>query len=147
MFGMRVTQRRVLASLVTAFALLGGSEASGAADGPIAVGEISQPPSSFGIDAAGLRNAAEVEIRQMDASLLRNRRRVVVSIALTKSAVDPIVCTVNAAVRDARTGAMLVIIEADARYEGPVSTEMRKQVANAAVRRAVRRIPPMLRTK
>lgn len=125
-------------------ALLVSGEAR-AADLPIAV-EVTQPPENIGIDASVLRATAEGEIRQIDASKLS--RRVVVSFALSRAAVEgPFACTVNAMLRDAKTGVMIAIIEAGAQAEGPASPELRKQVAHAAVRSAVRRIPRALGAK
>lgn len=116
-----------------------------AADAPIAVGEITPPPASSGIDASVLRDAAAAEIKQIDPSRLPLRRKVVVSLALTRAVAEKTIsCTVNAMVRDAHTGVMIAIIEAGAQAEGPASAELRKQVAHAAVRSAVRRIPRAL---
>ena len=47
--------------------------------------------------------------------------------------------------RDARTGVMIGIIEAGASADGPAtSVEVRRKVASAAVRSAVRRIPTLV---
>jgi hypothetical protein len=144
---LRTVRSLPFAVLLASAVVLGGKNAD-ATDAPIAVGEVSTPPISSGIDAAMLRDAAEGAIRQLDTSTLRDRRRVVVSFALTRAAVEgPIVCTVNAMVRDARTGTMIAIIEAGARAEGPGSAEIRKQVAQGAIRSAVRRIPSALGAK
>jgi hypothetical protein len=122
-----------------------------AVDPPIAVGEVSTPPANTGIDAASLRDAADAEIRQIDHSKIpadARHKSVVVSFALTKAMVEgPIDCTINAMLRDRKSGAMIAIIEAGAHAEGPVSPELKKQVANAAVRSAVRRIPTALGAK
>ncbi|MCW5833424.1 MAG: hypothetical protein KIS78_13560 [Labilithrix sp.] len=116
-----------------------------AADESIAVGEVTPPPAGSGIDVSLLRDVAAAEIRQIDASRLRDRRKVVVSFALTGAVAErTIACTVNAMVRDARTGVMIGIIEAGAHADGPVSAELRRQVARAAVRNAVQRIPRVL---
>jgi hypothetical protein len=122
-----------------------------AVDPPIAIGEVSPPPANTGIDAASLRDVADAEIRQIDASRIpidARRRAVVVSFALTKAMVEgPIDCTINAMLRDRKTGAMIAIIEAGAHAEGPASAELKRAVANAAVRSAVRRIPTALGAK
>jgi hypothetical protein len=117
-----------------------------AAEAPISVGEVTAPPPGSGVDAIGLRAEATDEIRHIDASQIPNRRKIVVSLSLTKSAFaeKTTVCTVNAMLRDAETGVMIAIIEAGAQAEGPASVEVKKQVANAAVRSAVRRIPRAL---
>jgi hypothetical protein len=143
----RLRSLLTLSTLTTLFAattITGEAAATDAA--PIALGEISQPAPSAGLDADVLRATAKDEIQLIDASKLPSRR-VVVSLALIRSASnseDLVVCTVNAMLRDARTGAMIAFIEAGAHAEGPVSHELRKQVANAAVRSAVRRIPHAL---
>jgi hypothetical protein len=106
---------------------------------------VTTAPEASGVDAAALRDTAEGEIRQIDVASLRAQRHVVVSFALTRAAADgPVVCTVNAMLRDARTGVMIAIIEAGATAEGPGSPELRKRLAHAAVRSAVRRIPSAL---
>jgi hypothetical protein len=125
--------------LCAAVVVLGGNEV-GASAAPIAVGEVSPPPSS-GIAEAGLRVTAEHEVRQIDTSRIPNGRRVVVSLALQAMTEQPVSCTINAMVRDAKTGAMIAIIDAGSHAEGPASAELRKQVAHEVVRRAVRRIP------
>ena len=139
--------RALAVSVVLALAITAASDAD-ATDAPIAVGEVAPPPAGSGIEASVLREAAAAEIRQIDVSRLRDRRKIVVSLALTRAvAENPFACTVNAMLRDARTGAMIAIIEAGAQAEGPASLELRKQVANAAVRSAVRRIPRVLGDK
>lgn len=139
---------RLLAAVTVAATLFTGSADALAADGPVAVGEISPLPSGSGTDAAVVRDVAASEIRQIDLSRLAGRRKFVVSISLTKItkalADGAVACTVNAMLRDARTGAMIAIIEAGAQADGPSSTELRKQVAHAAIRSAMRRIPKAL---
>jgi hypothetical protein len=121
--------------------VLTGPEAH-AKEPPSAVGELSTPPATSRGEAAARRKAAEGEIRQLDAARLPERRRFVVSLALTRAAADgPVGCMVNAIVRDARTGVMIAIIETGAHASGPASEALHKQVADAAVRSAVRRIP------
>ena len=141
-----VRGRHVLpAIIVLAVATTMAVPEAGASDAPIAVGEVSPPPAGSGIDAAALRDAAADEIKQIDFSRITDRRRVVVSLALTRAVAEgTIACTVNAMLRDARTGAMIAIIEAGAQADGPASAELRRQVAHAAVRSAVRRIPRVL---
>jgi hypothetical protein len=146
-----VRARRPFSALVAgaslAAALLSG-DAAQASGATIAVGEVTPPPPGLGIDATVLRSVATDEIRHIDASRLPRRRRVVVSLALTKAAVEKkISMAVNATLRDADTGAMIAIIESGAQADGPGSVELRKEVANAAVRSAVRRIPRALGAK
>lgn len=134
---------RVVAVLALTAGLVVGHEVS-ASERAIAVGEVMPPPASFGVDAAALRDAAEGEIRDMGDAALPRRRKVVVSLALTRTALDPVACTVNAMVRDARTGAMILIIESNSHSDAMSSQEVRQQVAHAAVRSAVRKIPHAL---
>jgi hypothetical protein len=113
-----------------------------------AVVEIAPPPAVFGTNAAALRTAADAEIRRVDATLQRDRRRVVISLSLSRDDAGALSSVgVNATVRDARTGAMLAVIETNARADGPVSTEQQKQLAVSAIRNAVRRVPSALRQK
>jgi hypothetical protein len=124
------------------------SQEVAATDPAISVGEVSPPPVASGVDAAALRDAAEGELRQIDTAGFPQRRHFVVSLAMTRSAAEgPIACTVNAMLRDARTGVMIAIIEAGAQAEGPVSLELQRKVAHAAVRSAMRRIPHALGVK
>jgi hypothetical protein len=136
-----------LASVLLASAALLAAHEGNAKDSPRAVVEVSTPPPGLGADAAGLRSAAQAEAQKMDAVLLRERRRVVISLALKETATAPVACSVNATVRDARTGALLVIIETGAHAEGTVTQETRKEMAYAVVRDAVRRVPRALHAK
>ncbi len=111
-----------------------------------AVVEIASPPPDFNTSAAALRTAAESEIRK-EGSLLKSRRKLVISVALVQTGAAPVAVSVNATVRDAKTGAMIAIVETAARAEGPLSPELRKEMADAAVRSAVRRVPGALRAK
>lgn len=149
---------------LTFAALLGAASLSAgpaeATDPPIAIGEVAAPPPSAGIDAAAIRDTAEGEIRRIDTASLPNRRRVVVSLSLRGTELPdgvqarpgdgarrPIACTIDALIRDAKTGAMIAIIEAGAQAEGPPSSEIKKLVAHAAIRSAVRKIPRALGAK
>lgn len=135
--------RSLLPAAATLLLVTGPAQA---VEAPISVGEITPPPANSGVDAALMRDAAEGEIKQIDHDKLPRRRRVVVSFALTKleGALD---CTVNALVRDAKTGVMIAIIEAGAKAEGAVTDEKRKQIVQGAVRNVVRRIPTALAAK
>jgi len=136
---------RIVPAIVALAVSMSSATDAGAGQSPIAVGEVAPPPAESGIDAAVLREAANAEIQQMDVSRLSLRRRIVVSLALTRAvAEETIACTVNAMLRDAQTGSMIAIIEGGAHATGPASTELRKRVADAAVRSAVRRIPGVL---
>ena len=105
------------------------------------------PPASSGVDRAALKTAAEGELRGVDASKLRARKKrdVVVSVAVVGSTPSPFACTVNALLYDAKTGTMLAIIQGHAHSEGAANDEVRKRVLRAAVRSAVSQIPDALR--
>ena len=133
----------VLAPLLFATALTFASDAR-AGDTSIALGEVAVPPASSGVDRAALKAAAEGELRGVDTSRLRKHRDVVVSVAIIGSAPSPYACTVNALLRDAKTGTMLAIIEGRARAAGDANPELRNQVIRAALRSAVRQIPEAL---
>ncbi len=132
-----------LAPLLLAAALFAGH--ASAADAQLALGEVAVPPASSGLDRAELKSAAEGELRGVDASRIRNKKRaVVVSIAVIGSSQSPFGCTVNALLRDAKTGTMLAIIEGRARAEGDANAELRNKVLHAALRSAVSQIPAAL---
>ena len=134
--------RRLALVLALAAAPLVAAPAE-AADEKIALGEIASPPPSSGVDRATLEEAARGELGRIDAS--RVGRRVVVSMALVRASDQPIACTVNATLRDARTGTMIAIVEGRARASGSGSVDLKKQVVYSAVRSAVRQIPEALR--
>lgn len=130
---------RALALVVLAGALLGGRVAL-AADERIAIGEVSVPAPTPGVDKATVKSAAEGEIRSLDAS--RVRRPVVVSLSVVRSSTDgPIAVSINAMLRDGRTGNMIAVLEGRAEADGAGSIELRRAVLRAAVRSAVRQIP------
>ena len=140
---MRRTLTRVVGALALAACLVVGHEVN-ASERVIAVGEVYPPPASFGVDAAAIRNAAEGELREMGDANIPQRRKVVVSLALTRAAINPVACTVSATVRDARTGAMIMIIESASHSDASSSQSVRQEVAQGAVRSAVRKIPSAL---
>lgn len=132
-----------LAPLLLATAASAGD--ASASDTSIALGEVGVPPVSSGVDQAALKNAAEGELRGIDRSRLRKRRNVVVSVAIIASSQAPFGCTVNAALRDAKTGTMFAIIEGRAHADqGDASSELRQRVMRAAVHSALRQIPAAL---
>ena len=131
-----------LSPLVLAAAICAGDVC--AAETSLALGEVAVPPPSSGVEQSTLRIAAAGELRGVDASRLRKRRTVVVSMAVIGSSQSPFGCTVNAMLRDAKTGTMLAIIEGRAHAEGEANAETRNQVLRAAVRIAVRQIPEAL---
>jgi hypothetical protein len=132
----------LLAPLLLAAAISAGD--ANAADTSLALGEVAVPPVSSGVDRAALKSAAEGELLGVDASRLRKKRTVVVSVAIIGASQSPFGCTVNALLRDAKTGNMLAITEGRAKAEGDANPELRKQVLRAAVRSAVSQIPAAL---
>lgn len=114
-----------------------------AADASIAIGEVSGGRLP-GTDAVVVKNAAEGEIRRIDPAKLPRARALVVSLAVAQATDAPVACTINAMVRDGRTGTMLAILEGRARAEGKPDDEMRAAVVRAAVKSAVSKIPEAL---
>jgi hypothetical protein len=132
----------LLAPLLFAAVMVSGE--ARASDTSIALAEVAVPPVSSGVDHASFRSAAEGELRIIDVSRLRKRRDVLVSVAIIGAAQSPSAFTVNALLRDAKTGTMLAILEGRARSEGASSADVRKQVLRAALHSAVRQIPDAL---
>lgn len=115
-----------------------------ASDTSLALAEVATPPVAMGVDLPSFKTVAEAEVRGVDVSKLRKRRNVLVSIAVIGAAGAPFGCTVNAMLRDAKTGTMLAILEGRANVEGSPSPEVRKEVLRAALRSAVKKIPEAL---
>jgi hypothetical protein len=138
--------RRLLAFFAAAaMTTLVASSAAAAEPRPIAVGEVTE---TAGIDTASVRSAAEGEIAEIDVSQLPAKRHFLVSLAVARSTVgDGVACTVNAMLRDAKTGAMIAIIESGAQAAGSATEEVTRKVASVAVRNAMRRIPTALGAK
>jgi len=133
----------ILSPLLFAAALSAGD--ASAADAQLTIGEVAVPPPSSGVDRAQLKRAAEGELEGVDKSRIRNKKRaVLVSIAVVTSSQSPFGCTVNALLRDAKTGTMLAIIEGNAKAEGDANAELRSRVLHAALRSAVSQIPAAL---
>lgn len=111
----------------------------------IAVADVATPPPDSGLDRAALKRAAEGEIRTL-ATPNTKGRRVLVSVALLDDAKGPNAYRVNATLREARTGRMIAIVEGHAHAESETapSPALKAQVARAALRSAVRRIPDAL---
>lgn len=135
----------LLVPMLLAAALSAGD--ASAAETSIALGEVAVPPASSGVDRAALRTAAESELSGVDPvklRQLRKKRSVLVSVAVIGAEQSPFACTINAMLRDAKTGTMLAIIEGRAKAEGFANPELRKQVLRAAVRSAMNQIPDAL---
>jgi hypothetical protein len=133
------------ATLTFCVSVFFGAPPSEASEAPIAIGEVSTLSVPSDVDIASIRDAAAAEVGLIDTAKLPARKRVVISLAVRPAVSEQIVaCSVSATIRDARTGVMIAIIESGAHAEGPASMELQQQVTQAAVRRAVRRVPRAL---
>jgi hypothetical protein len=138
--------RRAALVLLGALTLLlpaAAPRAASAAESSIAIGEVSGGRLP-GTDASIVKIAAEGELRRIDRTKLPSSRMLVVSLAVAAATDAPVACTINATVHDARTGAMLAIVEGRARTEGRADGEVRAAVVRAAVKSAVGRISEAL---
>ena len=135
---------RTLTAFLLATAIFAGAGEALAGSESVALGEVAVPPVSSGVDRASLKTAAEGELRTVDASHLRMRRNVVMSVAIIGSLQAPFGCTVHAVLHDAKTGTMIAVIEGRARAAGDASSAVRQQVLRAAMHSAVRQIPAAL---
>ena len=131
------------AMLTVAIGFGGASDARAASESEIAVSEVAVPPASAGVDQATLKTAAEGEIKQIDGSRTKGRR-VLVSVALLSRDDAPVSFSVNATLRDAKSGSMIAIVEGRARAEGSATSALKREVARAALRSAVRQIADAL---
>jgi hypothetical protein len=132
----------ILGALVVAAALVSGE--AGASDAAIALGEVAVPPPSSGVDRATLKTAAEGELQVVDTTHFKKARSLVVSVAVVGAEPSPFACTVNALVRDAKTGSMLAVTEGRARAAGDANAELRKLVLRAAMHSAMVQISDAL---
>jgi hypothetical protein len=113
-----------------------------AADRPITIAAVAEPPAVAGIDGNALRSAAEEQIRTLDGSHIA--RPVAISLAVVGATNTPASCTVNATVLDRRTGAMLGIAAGYAYAPDGATGDPRPTVARTALRNAVARIPDII---
>jgi len=112
---------------------------------PISVGEVTMRAPLGETDAVAVRTTAIEELGKLGQNRRRAERSLVVSLSVQPAgSTESTSCTVDATLRDARTGTMLAVIETGARASGPTSTELRRQLAVVAVRSAVRKIPSAL---
>jgi hypothetical protein len=138
---LRVMMARIHLCVLIALAALALAPTAGAGDDRIALGEVSVATPAPGLDDATVKTTAEHEIKSVDVRKVK--RRVVVSVAVHGSDA-PIALTVNATLRDRKSGNMLAVIEGRARADGEGSARVRRAVLRAAVRSAVRQIPEAL---
>jgi hypothetical protein len=135
--------RTFLGAAVVATLLVAGDASAGQTT--VALGEVAAPPLSSGVDRASLKNAAERELHDVDASPFRKHRKVVMSVAIMGAEEAPFGCTISAVLLDAKTGTMLAVIEGRARAEGNTTTDgVRQHVLRVALRSAMRQIPAAL---
>jgi len=124
----------IVASVTMAFA----AESQAAQSTTTAI-EIAPPPAAYATDANALRAIAAAELDS--AQTANAKRNVVVSLAVANPATDePTECAVDATLRDARTGAVIAVIDATTKMTGPLSRDDRRALAHAAVRNAARRV-------
>jgi hypothetical protein len=129
----RLMGMRFVAVMVASVAL--AFTATTEAATPTAI-EIAPPPAAYATDANALRAIATAELGAANA-----KRRIVISLAVAKPATDePTECAVDATLRDARTGAVIAVIDATTRMTGPLSRAERRALAHTAVRNAARRV-------
>src|SRR5690349_19795261 len=126
-------------AMIVAFAI-SVADARAASDSEIALSEVAPPPPSSGVDQAALEIAAKGGLKRIDGSKAKGHK-VLVSVALVPRDDTPLSFICNATLRDAKSGAIIAIVEGRARAEGSVTNELRKQVVHAALRSAVRQIP------
>jgi hypothetical protein len=142
----RVFSRLVPVCLVLA-TIVASSGSFAAAEEKLALAEVAPPPASSGLDQAALKSAFEGELRLLQGVSLPNQRKVTVSAAITSTTDAPVACTVNALLRDGKTGTMIAIVQGRARSDGGANPELRKLVMQSAVRSAVNQIPEALGSK
>jgi hypothetical protein len=114
-----------------------------ATEAPTVALEIAPPPPDGPADAEGLRSVAEAEVASFGAV----RRAVVINVALSQTMGETTVSSASASVRDARTGAILAVVEAESRSPATASPEQQRSIAYAVVGRAVRGVPSALDSK
>lgn len=101
--------------------------------------EIAPPPAAYATDSSALHAIAAAELGSLDSAIAK--RRVVLSLAVAKPATDePTDCAVDATLRDAKTGAVIAVIDTTTRMSGPLSRVERRALAHTAVRNAARRV-------
>lgn len=118
-----------------------------AAELSFALGEVAAPPAASGIDQATLTTTAQRELETVDTSRVKTKKRrpMVVSIAITSATDASKACTVNAMLRDAKSGVMIAVLQGRASTSGEGATsDLRKAVLRAAMRSAVTQIPDAL---
>lgn len=94
---------------------------------------------------ASLKDTAELELLDVDAAKIKKHRKVVMSVAIMGAEQAPFGCTISAVLLDAKTGAMLAVLEGRARAEGNTTTDrVRQHVLRGALRNAVHQIPAAL---
>src|SRR5205809_713557 len=86
------------------------TSASAATDSELALSEVAPPPPASGVDTATLESAARGEIQRIHIDGAK-KRRVLVSVALVRIDDTPVGFTVDATLRDAKSGTMIAILE------------------------------------
>lgn len=138
--------RKLWSQLAVVVVAMAVAVSAHAAELSFALGEVAAPPEVSGIDQATLKTTAQRELETVDTSRVkaRKRRPVVVSVAITSATDASKACTVNALLRDAKSGAMIAILQGRASSQGEGTPDLRKAVLRAAMRSAVTQIPDAL---
>jgi hypothetical protein len=153
--GIMVLSRVVVAVVLVMASAVSAPVALGAAERPVALGEISSEVFRRDVDMrALLRSTSEQELGALDLSRVSMKKRAILSVALVRmdstvaAAGKSTTCVVSATLRDARRGAIFAILEGKARAQGDPSSAsptMERSALEAAVRGAIARIPEALK--
>ncbi len=148
-----VEKRSARVALASAFILVGAAAVltrADAAERAFAVGEVTTRVVRADVDLeSALRASLERAIRDLDVS--RPGGKVVLSASLVGMDVDTatrsVTCSVSVAMRTAKGGVMIGILEGRARVglESARSASVERRAIDAAVRAAVARLPDALR--
>jgi hypothetical protein len=92
-----------------------------------------------------LKSTAEGEIKTLDQTKMKGSKHYIIALAVVRSSDGPVSCEVTAMLREAKSGAMLAVIQGRARSEGGADAQLRTAVLRAAVRTAVRQIPEAIK--
>ncbi len=129
-------------------------EARAETDGRLALGEVSAKVESTVADLAGvLRRAAFAELAALDMRGVTTTKHYVVSVSVVRldrestEKGSAATCIVSAVLRDAKRGALLVVLEAKARAEDVTKhlSDTETSAVRGAVRGALLRLPEALR--
>jgi hypothetical protein len=122
-----------------------------ATDASITVAEVSTPP-AVEVNAQDFRSLVDEAVTALDASKLRRKSPVALSVALVKmestvAGGAEVRCLVSATLRDRKRGAIFAIVEGSARGEDAVPhvRALRRATLKAALASAIGRVPDAMR--